>query len=169
MKVTQVVTLYSACSRRIAAGAVATLESAWVAYQKSHGYRDNSIAIPLPVATHAAGGVNGQIPDNQTTHTAPFDTVAHINSISQVVLRIPQFLPFTGVYRKIGLTARLLVIGTRQSPCPQSRQRRTRRLCMARNRLAIQHTLLGHIARNQLRGRHIEIGIARAEAADGIG
>lgn len=79
MKAPQVLTLYSTCSRRTVAGAVATLETAWVAYQNSHGYRDNPIAIPLSVVAHVAGGVNSQIPDNQTTHTAPFDTVAHID------------------------------------------------------------------------------------------
>jgi len=98
--------LDSACSHRIVAGVATTLETAWVANQNSHGFRDNPIAIPLPVVALAAGAVNSQIPDNQTTHTAPFDTIAHINSISQVVLRIPQFQLFTGVYRKIGLAAR---------------------------------------------------------------
>jgi hypothetical protein len=100
---------YSVCSHWIAADLATTLE---VAFQNSHGYRDNSVAIRPPVVAHAAGGGDSQIPDNQTTHTAPFDTVAHINSISQVVLRIPQFLLFTGVYRKIGLAARY------QSPLP---------------------------------------------------
>jgi hypothetical protein len=97
MKTTQIVTLYSAYSRRIVAGAATTLETAWVAYQNSHGYRDNPIAIPLPVVAHVAGEVDSQIPDNQTTHTAPFDTIAHIESISQVVFRIPQFLPLSRV------------------------------------------------------------------------
>ena len=106
-------TLYSACSRRIVAGVATTRETAWVAYQNSHGYRDNPIAIPLPVVAHVAGGVNSQIPDSQTTHTAPFDTVVHIESISQVVFRIPQFLPLSRVYWKIGLAALLPVIWSR--------------------------------------------------------
>jgi hypothetical protein len=109
----QVSTLYSARSRRIVAGVATTLETAWVAYQKSHGYRDNPIAIPLPVVAHVAGGVNSQIPDSQTTHTAPFDTVVHIESISQVVFRIPQFLPLSRAHWKIGLAALLPVIRSR--------------------------------------------------------
>ncbi len=107
MKVTQDLKLCLACRHRIAADVATTLE---VAYQNSHGYRDNPTAIPLPVVVHSAGGANSEIPDNQTTHKAPFDTVAQINSISQVVFRIPQFLLFTGVYRKIGLAAPQLVI-----------------------------------------------------------
>lgn len=87
-----------------------------MAYQNSPRYRDNPIAIPLPVVAHVAGGVNSQIPENQTTHTAPFDTVAHINSISQVVFRIPQFQLFTGVYRKIGLAAPLVVLVATHRP-----------------------------------------------------
>lgn len=110
----QVLTRDSACSHRLASD-VATILG--VAYQNTHGYRDNLIAIPLPVVVHAAaGGMNSEVPDNQTTHTAPFDTVAHINSISQVVFRIPQFQLFTGVYRKIGLAAPLVVLVATHRP-----------------------------------------------------
>ena len=84
MRVTVALTLYSTSSHRTAADVATTLG---VAYQHGHGYRDNPIAIPLPVAVRAAGGVYSQIPDNQTTHTTPFDTVAHIKWISQVVLQ----------------------------------------------------------------------------------
>ena len=166
MRVTQAVTLYSKCNHWTAADVATTLG---VAYQHSHGHRDNPIAIPLPVAVRAAGGVYSQIPDNQTTHTAPFDTVAHINWISQVVL---QNTSIPAVYRSISEN---WASGLTTSHCghtstgPQSSQRCARCLCIARNGLTSQHAQFGHISRNQRRGRHVEIRIARVEASDWIG
>jgi hypothetical protein len=77
-----------------------------LAFPNSRGYRDNPTAIPLLVVARGTRGENSEAagpPDTQTTRKAPFDTVADIGQISQVAFRIPQYLLFTGLYRKIGL------------------------------------------------------------------
>ncbi len=72
----------------------------------------NPTATPFPVAGRAAAQSADRVdtaeaeavglPDTQTTLIAPFETMAHV---SQLFLRIPQFLLCTGVYPKIGLAA----------------------------------------------------------------
>src|SRR5262249_44437510 len=57
-----------------------------------HGYRGAPTATSLSLVARAAGGVDPEGPDNQTTRITPFDTVAHVGQPRRGELKSPLLL-----------------------------------------------------------------------------